>query len=58
MPNPTRSEIGAYQEAIAALELSASNEVEHAISELDLSTDEGWELAEPSELEPMPNRCK
>ena len=46
MPNPTRSEIGAYQEAIAALELSASNEVEHAISELDLSTDEGWELAE------------
>lgn len=46
MPNPTRAEISAFQEAVAALELSADAEVEYALSELDLSTAEGWELAE------------
>ena len=46
MPNPSRSEISALQEAIAALEMSADAEVYWSLQQLNLSTDEGWELAE------------
>lgn len=46
MPNPTRNEITAFQEAVAALEASADAEVYFALQQLDLTTDEGWELAE------------
>ena len=46
MPNPTRNEINAFQEAVAALEMSADAEVYWSLQQLDLATDEGWELAE------------
>lgn len=46
MPNPTRAEINAFQEAVAALEASADAETYYTLSQLDLSTPEGWELAE------------
>lgn len=45
MPNPTRRDIEAYQEAVAALEMSADAEVYAALSALDLATDEGRWLA-------------
>ena len=46
MPNPNRSEISAFQEAVASLEMSADAEVYWSLQQLDLTTDEGWELAE------------